>query len=310
MLGAMQIKKHSLLRVIKLALLSLALWWVFTNIDASKVDALMKQSNPWMLLGAVISFWLAQAMSGLRMRYYFSQAGIALGRKFSVAIYLVASFYNFLLPGGIGGDAYKVYVISRMKLIPLPKGVRIALSERASGLFILCVILLLLVFYTKSYLLIPYGYWLSLLAVCLLPIGYFVSAKLLLHERPKTALGAMVYSLCVQGLNIVCVLFLLDGLSVWQLGIEQVLAYILLFLLASVASVLPLTIGGVGLRELVFLYGASFLDTDAETGVALALMFFLVSIVVSMHGAVLQHRLAMYEEQAEEEISPPLERGV
>lgn len=296
----MPVKKHVIIKLIKIALLAAALWWVFKQINADEVDALMRQASPWMLLGAVLSYWLAQAISGLRMRYYFNHIAVVLSRKFSVAIYLVASFYNFLLPGGIGGDAYKVFVISRMKKMPLGEGARIAVSERASGLFALLVFALVIIGWQGVYHLLPFADIMFLSAIILLPIGYFLSVKYILKETFNTAIGAMFYSFLIQALNIICVVFLLDGLGVLTMGTEMVALYLLLFLVAAVASILPLTIGGVGLRELVFLYGAQWLGTDAEIGVALALMFFLVTIVVSMHGAVLQYKLSSYEKAAEE----------
>jgi uncharacterized membrane protein YbhN (UPF0104 family) len=85
-------------------------------------------------------------------------------------------------------------------------------------------------------------------------------------------------------------------MGVTQTNTGVIMGYVLLFCIASVVSIMPITIGGVGLRELVFVYMAPLLGLDAEIGVALALLFFLTSLVVSMHGAVLQHRLMYYEE--------------
>lgn len=49
-------------------------------------------------------------------------------------------------------------------------------------------------------------------------------------------------------------------------------------------SVLPLTIGGVGARELTFIYGAQWMNVMPETGVAFSLLFFLVSVLISLPG--------------------------
>ncbi len=163
----MKIKKHLIIRCVKRLLLASALFWVFSEVDAAQVDHLMRQANPWVLLGAVTSFWIAQAVSGLRMRYYFASVNVKLSRKFSIALYFVSSFYNFLLPGGIGGDTYKVYVLSRMKQLRLSDGARVAFSERASGLFILGLFCSCLVVYTQIYQRFPYGFVLLVVAVFL-----------------------------------------------------------------------------------------------------------------------------------------------
>ena len=52
--------------------------------------------------------------------------------------------------------------------------------------------------------------------------------------------------------------------------------YIFLFMLSSVAAVLPFTIGGVGSREFVFLIGYQFLSIDRDLSVAFTMLFFMV----------------------------------
>jgi uncharacterized membrane protein YbhN (UPF0104 family) len=87
-------------------------------------------------------------------------------------------------------------------------------------------------------------------------------------------------SLLVQGAQLVCAWGLLlalgEGAS-W-------LGYSLVFLVSSVAAMLPLTIGGTGARELTCLWGAKILNLDAERAVAVAFLFYLLSTLVSMGG--------------------------
>jgi uncharacterized membrane protein YbhN (UPF0104 family) len=64
----------------------------------------------------------------------------------------------------------------------------------------------------------------------------------------------------------------------------QWLPYALLFLVSSVAAMLPLTIGGTGARELTFLAGAPLLGVDAEQAVAIAFLFYLISTAVALTG--------------------------
>jgi uncharacterized membrane protein YbhN (UPF0104 family) len=68
---------------------------------------------------------------------------------------------------------------------------------------------------------------------------------------------------------------------------ENYLAYLLVFLASSVATIIPITIGGLGLRELVFLYGARYLGLDADISVAVSLLFFLITLVSSLPGIYL-----------------------
>ena len=60
--------------------------------------------------------------------------------------------------------------------------------------------------------------------------------------------------------------------------------YLFLFFFSAIATALPITIGGVGAREMVFLLGAKFLHLNNELSIALSLMFFLLSAIVSLGG--------------------------
>jgi uncharacterized protein (TIRG00374 family) len=77
---------------------------------------------------------------------------------------------------------------------------------------------------------------------------------------------------------VVCLLFAL-GVS------DKLLAYQAVFLASSVVAVLPLTIGGVGARELVVVYAHGYAGIDETAAVAFSLLFFLISAAVSLVGA-------------------------
>lgn len=73
------------------------------------------------------------------------------------------------------------------------------------------------------------------------------------------------------------------------LGIDQkILEYQFVFLLSSIVAVLPLTIGGVGARELVFIYSHEYIGIDKNAAVAFSLIFFLISAISSLFGAFLK----------------------
>ena len=62
--------------------------------------------------------------------------------------------------------------------------------------------------------------------------------------------------------------------------------YIFIFLLSSIAAVLPLTIGPLGIRELVFVEGARWFALNGELSVAISLLFFLITLIGSAWGMV------------------------
>ncbi|RYY21444.1 MAG: UPF0104 family protein, partial [Cytophagaceae bacterium] len=64
-----------------------------------------------------------------------------------------------------------------------------------------------------------------------------------------------------------------------------VLPYLLVFLASSVAAVLPLTVGGLGARELTFLYGAKLFGLDPAVAVSVSVLFYVITAAVSLGGA-------------------------
>jgi uncharacterized membrane protein YbhN (UPF0104 family) len=66
----------------------------------------------------------------------------------------------------------------------------------------------------------------------------------------------------------------------------HVTEFVFLFLVSSVASVLPLTIGGLGIREVVFLEGSSYFGLPQETSIVISILFYLITLFTSAWGAI------------------------
>jgi glycosyltransferase 2 family protein len=61
--------------------------------------------------------------------------------------------------------------------------------------------------------------------------------------------------------------------------------WIFIFLVASVISVLPISLGGgLGTREFVFVEGSRFFHLDPQLGLVISLLFYLTSLVAHAGG--------------------------
>ena len=87
-------------------------------------------------------------------------------------------------------------------------------------------------------------------------------------------------ALCVQILQAFSAWFILRALGYS----DQVIPYLFLFLISSIIAVLPITIGGIGTRELTFLIGADIMGLNIEVSIAMSLMFYLITLFVSFFG--------------------------
>jgi uncharacterized membrane protein YbhN (UPF0104 family) len=60
--------------------------------------------------------------------------------------------------------------------------------------------------------------------------------------------------------------------------------YLFIFFLSAIATALPITVGGVGAREMAFVLLANVFHLDKELAVALSVMFYILSAISSLGG--------------------------
>lgn len=209
--------------------------------------------------------------------------GVALSANYNLRLYYVGMFYNLFLPGGIGGDGYKVIHLRAKSEATSKLLVAAVLLDRISGAAALTFLgLAIASFYPKLF--TEVGDWMYILVI----IGTIASLPafviLLNYVFPtfrKLRMPLISGSIGVQAAQLICAACIL-----WSLGITvHLFLYLGLFLASSLAAMLPISFGGIGLRELVFLYAAQYLPIDQTAAVSLGLIFFLITAASSLIGA-------------------------
>lgn len=275
---------------LKLLLAVAAFYFVFSKTDIKLILNHMRDVNPLALVGSFAILIFAQVISAYRMRYYYQTMGQTMSHMFAIALYFVGMLYNTILPGGIGGDGYKVYLMGKLAKFSYLTSFRLMVSNRASGLYaLLLYTLLLAVFSTTLLKLLPFAYGVLVAAAVVVSIGYFISIKLLLKEPAKVALRAFKYSAVIQGACILTGYILFLGMNAIHGHMSN---YLMVFLVSSIVSVVPISIGGAGLREMTFLYGSTYLGLDVELGIAFSIVYFAINILCSLCGLFFTHKLA------------------
>jgi len=271
--------------VLKLALTFAALYFVFTRIEFSEVLAVYKGIKPFWLIMAVLFFLFSKIVSAVRLNEYFRGIDLNITQIINFKLYLLGMFYNLFLPGGIGGDGYKIYLLNRKGNIKIRRLISAILIDRITGLSAVVYLLIILAYFVSVPIPFNYQYFIWLL----IPLGagvYFLVIRKFFPSFTSIFLKTNLHSLGVQTLQCLCALFILLSLS----QNDQLLSYILLFLISSVIAGLPITVGGVGARELTFLFGARFLELNVEVSIALSLMFYLITASVSLSGSYYSFR--------------------
>ncbi|MCE1199486.1 MAG: flippase-like domain-containing protein, partial [Marinilabiliales bacterium] len=122
--------------------------------------------------------------------------------------------------------------------------------------------------------------WLGWLGIPLVYLVYILVLKYFLKSFLSVHFPLFAWSFALQTMQLISAVLILYSFH----QTTDLSKYLFLFFLSAVATAIPITIGGVGTREFVFLLGAKYLHLDNELSVALSLMFYLLSAFVSLGG--------------------------
>lgn len=277
-------KQLKRLKLLVQALVSVCLIvFVLRRLDLTEVKSLALHPDrlPW-LLAALVLFNLSKMAGALRLNVYQRHAAILLSEGENLRLYYAGMFLNLFLPGGIGGDGYKILVLHRRQAVPVRKLLWVTLLDRASGLLILLLLLCLLILLVD----LPPGVrWISTLApFCGISIVLTMAWAhyRLLNMESDRVLQVAACGLAAQLLQLACMAMLLAYVHA---PTEHYLAYLAIFLVSSVLTVIPVSFGGLGVREVTAFYGLQLLQLDPAPGVLASSGFFLVTVMSSLPGA-------------------------
>ena len=272
--------KNYLKLFFKIAVTVFCLWFVSKKIDWNESFIIIRDSDFLWFSIAILLFVASKLVSAIRLNIYFRNIELMLSQQSNIKLYCLGMFYNLFLPGGIGGDAYKVVVLKRkFPSLSAKKITAAVLLDRISGvvgLGVLAIIYYYIIFKGNNF---------SLLLLFLIPAGftvYYFIVKKIFPSFIKGFWPTLSLGIAVQLLQVFCVYAILKALDIS----EHYTVYILIFLLSSVVAILPFTIGGLGARELVFLWGSNTLlhIKNDPTPVSISITFYLVTLLVSLIG--------------------------
>ena len=265
--------------LLKIAISLLLVYFVFTKVDFVEVWDILQKSRPGYIGLALLFFIASKVFSAFRLNLYFHQLDVFLTQESNLKLYLLGMFYNLFLPGGIGGDAYKGYLIKKKFDVRTKKVVAVLLLDRLSGMLLLFVYACLLAMGLKDLLLSDYRILFGLGIVLGILVFWWLNKRFFGYVFP-VFWKSVGYSALVQGLQLASLYCILCALSIEN----HILAYLFVFLISSIVSVLPLTIGGIGSREVTFYYGALWLGLNQDTSIGISMTFFLITAFVSLLG--------------------------
>jgi uncharacterized membrane protein YbhN (UPF0104 family) len=263
--------------LLKVLVTGLSLYLVSRKVQLKDIKEAFIESDPLYLLLALLAFIISQIISASRLNTFFKGIGLNISGFYNFKIYLLGMFYNLFLPGGIGGDGYKIFLLRKKFSIKGRRLFQAIFFDRLSGLWALGLIISTLVIFIP-HLGIPN--WIPITVVLGGSIIYYLIMNRFFHDFSRNFLVTHSKAILVQSMQVVCVIILL-----YALNYEGKFApYLFMFLASSLVAIFPFTVGGLGARELVFLYGAQYFQMDQHLAVIISLLFYCISAILSFSG--------------------------
>jgi uncharacterized membrane protein YbhN (UPF0104 family) len=262
----------------KIGISLLAFYLVFRKITWSQLSAALASMEAVWLIPAFLLYNLSQWISAARLLQQYRAIKIPLSFVSTVRLYYKAMFYGLFLPGGVSGDVYKVVTLQKIFQRPYRELITATLMDRVNGLLMLITIALLLVMINASalnslqlhlQLVVP----LALLAgwmICLFVMRRYFSVYATILVKTS------ILSFLIQSFQLMAFFTILKGLN---LPSSQWMQYGILFYAGSILSALPISIGGIGIREWVLVSGAGIFLLDAPYAFTAS---FLMTLIVSL----------------------------
>ncbi len=265
--------KNKIFSILQIVITVFFVYFTVSNLDLSKLFEVLNNINILYLIIAASIYFSSQIISSERLRYILNDNKFIISFKQNFTLYLIGLFYNFFIPGGIGGDAYKSFLMNKKFNWKLSKVVKLLLLDRLIGLGVLCCILIGL----YEIIFLNFNFIYLILTLCFLSIiGYYIVK--LIFKNQNIFWKSFLYSMASHTIQFISLLIIL-----YSLGIEDsYFEIIIVFILSSIFSVF--SFGGIGIREYIFLSSASILSFSPELAASIGLLFTISAAMSSLPG--------------------------
>jgi len=262
---------------LKFLITGLSLYLVFKKVKLTDIEEAFTNADFLYLLIALLFFVASQIVASSRLNTFFKSIGLQLSGVLNFKVYLLGMFYNLFLPGGIGGDGYKVFFLKKKYNVRGKDLLFAIFFDRLSGLWALSLITAVLIVFIPG-LHIPS--WIPITVVVVGTAVYWLVVNFYFNQYSSHFINTHIKALFVQSLQVLCATFLLYALHLDG----KYSPYLLVFLVSSLVAIFPFTVGGLGARELVFVYGANYLALNQHTAVLISLLFYCISAMMCLSG--------------------------
>lgn len=300
--------------LLKIAVSAALLVFLLSKISLSQLAGLFRSLDSGYITATVLVFLASNVIGGCQWHALLKSSGVRLPFHRTIRFYFVGLFFNNFLPASIGGDAIKVYDVSKIGSSVYPV-VAVTMLDRIIGIFSLCLLATAVAFGLMDepaagalwpYVLVfvacmtpvvglyffkPLSRVVRWVVRALLPPRWGRGGSEILDQlsafraRKPLILSLMLLSVVIQAMRVVTHILAARALGVDLDPVAAGLFFVFVPLL-SLAMIPPITINGLGIREglgILLFARAGIGQTDAF---AIEFLTYAVSVAVSLLGLV------------------------
>ena len=283
--------------VFKVIFSALALWWGIRHVDYNHLEITFKQLPTDLYVYAFFTLCLCTSLNGLRSFLVGKKMGFKNSFGYFHHLTWAGTFFNQLLPSGIGGDAYRIYVLSKHHNVSLSSSAII--WDRILGLSSMAIVSIPMLFSInmpstlKTITLIIYAFLILGIVTLILFIKFpilqnykiiktlwkiLVNGKILL-ERFYSLAGISICSALINFFSFYLIILALElPLNFWEGSV--------LFTISLLISLIPLSISGWGIRESFLTAYLIELGLPPEKGFTLGILLGILMLGTGAVGAI------------------------
>ena len=269
--------KNKLLGIFQIIVTVFFIYYTLSKIGLNKIFEVIKTADLLFILFASIVYFLSQIISSERLWFILKENNLIISSKENIKLYMVGIFYNFFIPGGVGGDAYKGVLMNKKFQWSLKKIYKLLILDRLIGFgVILCLIIVFSGFNLDLEFISEFNFVLAPLYALLFFVGRVLVQKIFNNEIVYTK--AFFISHIIQILQFGSIILILLSLGVTN----DYFTFLYIFLISSVLSIF--SFGGIGIREYVFFTLASNTAVGPDIATSVGLIFTFSALISSIPG--------------------------
>jgi glycosyltransferase 2 family protein len=276
--------------------------YIFGKIDFNSFIKSLKSLNIYWLFASVVCFLISLILVPYKWHRILTFNQINYGFTTIFKVNLISSYYNQLMPSRIGGDSIKYFLLSKsdnINKVKITSSIIIDRGFNLIGIFLIAIISTILFehdYFSNTLILISFGSFLFFLILVLsLPQiinDYLFKNKFIIITKMYVDIFKSMIKTFNQLMFIIIfslaygmVTFFMSYCIGQSLNIEASFSYYLTFLpIISLATILPISFSGFGIRESGFIYYLGILGVSNEKALALSLISFFITLILSFPG--------------------------